>query len=65
MPHDPEFPLFDAPPRQELAHIYQKICTKKFMAALFIIRKKLEIIEKPPPGQWINKLRYNHILDIT
>lgn len=64
MPYDPAFPLFDADPRQKLAHIYQKICTKMFMATLFIMGKKVETIQKPSTGQWINKLRYSHILDM-
>ena len=50
--------------QEEWKHVHPKTCTRKFVAALFIIAQKWKQPKYPSANEWINKkpILYNEVL---
>jgi len=47
LPYDPAIPVLGTYPKEPKTYVSMKICTRRFLAALFIIAKKWKTVQMP------------------
>ena len=64
LPYGTVFPFQGTCPRAVKTYVHSKSCTQMFTATFFIIVKKWKQPKCLATNEWVNKMRYIHIIEL-